>query len=130
MVSSSIYKIVIAVFCAFVLGFVFLFWREQIRQESIMQTMNESIQIATNTALDQSTRVTEDTTISEEKFEQKFEDTFVAESNYEVENPQFKFEYLYDDNNKVKSVKVKMTCDGLTNQVYEVCYVADVKGGE
>lgn len=129
MISSSIYKIVIVIFCVFVLGFVFLFWKEQIRQESITQTMNESIQVAASYAMDHSTRVTEDTTLSEERFEQKFEETFVEESNYEVENPQFKFEYLYDDSGNIKSVKVKMTCDGRTDQVYEVSYIADVKGG-
>lgn len=130
MVSGSIYKILIVIFFAFVLVFVFLFWRTQIRQDSITQTMNEAIQVATSIATDNSTRVTEDTTISEEDFESKFEEEFIEQSNYEVENPQFKYEYLYDDDEKIKSVKVKMTCDGLTDQVYEVCYIADVKESE
>lgn len=130
MVSGSIYKILIVIFFAFVLGFVFLFWRTQIRQDSVTQTMNEAIQVATSIATDNSTRVTEDTTISEEDFESKFEEEFIEQSNYEVENPQFKYEYLYDDDGKIKSVKVKMTCDGLTDQVYEVCYIADVKESE
>lgn len=126
MISASIYKILIVVFCAFVLGFVFLFWQTQVRQDSITQTMNEAMQVATSIATDNSTRVTEDTTINEEKFEAKFEETFIEESNYEVENPQFKYEYLYDDG-KVKAVKAKMTCDGLTDQVYQSSYVVDME---
>lgn len=128
MVSSSVYKLLIVIFCAFVLGFVFLFWRTQVRQDAITQTMNEAIQVATSIATDDSTRVTEDTTINEADFEAKFEEEFIEESNYEVDNPQFKYEYLYDDYGKVMAVKVKMTCDGLTEQVYEVSYIADVEG--
>lgn len=127
LVSGTIYKILIVIVTAFVLAFVFFYWRINVRQDSITQTMNESIQVATMIATDNSTRVTEDTTISEEKFEAKFEETFIETSNYEVENPQFKYEYLYGSDGKVKAVKAKMTCDGLTDEVYEVCYIADMK---